>query len=132
MDLSKRYLLFIGDNHYPSSGLGDFVLSSDKIPTLLRMNDGWGHLGYLSLELLESNRLVYLDHPEYDSPNWDWHYRDEIDPNDENKSRVNFSGWYEVYDAFDLSNVVEVEPKIVEISDEELKKLQEKYTYTPK
>ena len=132
MDLSKRYLLFIGDNHYPSSGLGDFVLSSDKIPTLLRMNDGWGYLGYLSLELLESNRLVYFNHPKCSSSRRQWHYKDKIDPNDEYKSEIGFGAWCEVYDAFDLSNVVEVEPKIVEISDEELKKLQEKYTYTLK
>lgn len=131
MDISKRYLLFLGDTHYPSSGLGDFVLSSDEIPTLLRRDERI--LGeYLSLDLLESNRLVYFNHPKYADPRRRWHYKDKIDPNNQYKSEVDFAGWYEVYDASDLSNVVEVEPKIVDISDEELKKLQEKYTYTPK
>jgi len=123
----------MGGYYYPSVGLGDFVLSSDKIPTLLRRNDEWGRLvGYLSLELLESNRLVYFDHPKCASSRRRWHYKDKIDPNDEYESEVSFADWYEVYDASDLSSLVKVEPKIVDISDEELKELQEKCTYTLK
>ena len=129
MDLSKRYLLFMGGYYYPSGGLRDFVLSSDEIPTLLRREARYEK--YLPLDLLESNRIVYYSHPEYDSPNWGWHYKDKIDPNDQCESEVGFADWYEVYDASDLSNLVKVEPKIVDISHEELKELQEKYTYMP-
>lgn len=129
MDISKRYLLLMGGYYYPSVGLGDFVLSSDEIPTLLRREARYRK--YLSLDLLESNRLVYFDHPQYDSRDWGWHYKDKIDPNDKYASNVDFADWYEVYDASDLSNLVKVEPKVVDISDEELKELQEKYTYMP-
>jgi hypothetical protein len=131
MDFSKRYLLFMGDDYYPNPGLGDFVLSSDEIPTLLRRTTCWGYISYLSLDLLESNRLVYFNHPKWASSKRQWHYKDKIDSSDEYNSKVDFAAWYEVYDASDLSNLVEVEPKIVDISVEELKELQGKYTYMP-
>ena len=121
----------MGDNYYPNGGLEDFVFSSDEIPTLLQRENSCG-FGYLPLALLESNKLVYLDHPECDSPDWGWYYKDKIDPNQRYESRVSFATWYEAYDASDLSNLVNVEPKIVDISNEELKELQEKYTYTLK
>lgn len=50
----KRYLLFAGDNYYPSGGWGDFVTSHDDIEVLRRhpdfaagSNDGglrWSHI----------------------------------------------------------------------------------------